>query len=87
MSNIYAHTDPLFKKSNILKLEGTRLFELGQFMYCCKNYLLPERFNSMFLLNNQVPTYNTIYLGAFRVPLCRTNIKQFPVSLPGPKFH
>ena len=33
-SEFHAHTDPLFKKLNILKFEDIRLLQLGQFMYC-----------------------------------------------------
>ena len=85
-SEFHAHTDPLFKKLNILKFEDIRLLQLGQFMYCHKNYLLPKSFNSMFVLNNQVHTYDTRHSKAFHVPLCRTNIKQFCVIFQGPKL-
>jgi hypothetical protein len=81
------HADPLFKKLNILKFEDIRLLQLGQFMYCHKNYLLPKSFNSMFVLNNQVHTYDTRHSKVFHVPLCRTNIKQFCFSrFQGPKL-
>ena len=85
-SEFRAHTDPLFKKLNILKFEDIRSLQLGQFMYCHKNSLLPKRFNSMFVLNNQVHTYDTRHSKAFHVPLCRTNIKQFCVGFQGPKL-
>ena len=85
-SEFHAHTDPLFKKINILKFEDIRLLQLGQFMYCHKNSLLPKSFNSMFVLNNQVHTYDTRHSKAFHVPLCRTNIKQFCVRFQGPKL-
>ena len=85
-SEFHAHTDPLFKKLNILKFDDIRLLQLGQFMYCHKNYLLPKSFNSMFVLNNQVHTYDTRHSKAFHVPLCRTNIKQFCVRFQGPKL-
>jgi hypothetical protein len=85
-SEFHAHTNPLFKKLNILKFEYIRLLQLGQFMYCHKNSLLPKSFNSMFVLNNQVHTYVTRHSKAFHVPLCRTNIKQFCVRFQGPKL-
>jgi hypothetical protein len=66
-SEFHAHTDPLYKRLNILKFEDIRLLQLGQFMYCHKNCLLPKCFNSMFVLNNQVHTYDTRHSKAFHV--------------------
>jgi hypothetical protein len=48
-SEFHAHTDLFFKKLNILKFEDIRLLQLGQFMYCHKNCLLPKSFNSLLI--------------------------------------
>jgi hypothetical protein len=79
-SEFHAHTDPLFKKLNILKFEDIRLLQLGQFMYCHKNSLLPKSFNSMFVLNNQVRTYDTRHSKAFHVAYVEQILKKFNSS-------
>ena len=38
-SNFVAHTDPLIKKSGLLKFHDICLLQLGQFMYSYKNFL------------------------------------------------
>ena len=58
-SNFVAHTDALFKKSGLLKFHDICLLQLGQFMHSYKNFLFLKRFDNMFLLNNQIHTYNT----------------------------
>ena len=85
-SKFDAHTDPIFKKLNILKLENICLLQLGLFMYSYKKSLLPNRFKNMFVLNSDIHGYSTRDLMAFRVPLCRTNIRQFSIRFQGPKF-
>lgn len=85
-SKFDAHTDPIFKKLNILKLENICLLQLGLFMYSYKKSLLPNRFKNMFVLNSDIHGYSTRNLMAFRVPLCRTNIRQFSIRFQGPKF-
>ena len=86
-SNFIAHTDPLFKKSGLLKFHDICLLQLEKFMYSYKTFLLPKRFDNMFLLNNQIHTYNnTRNLLAFHLPLCRTNIRLFSIRFQGPKF-
>ena len=88
-SKFDAHTDPIFKKLNILKLENICLLQLGLFMYSYKKSLLPNRFKNMFVLNSDIHGYSTRNLMAFRVPLCRTNTRQFSSKSKirqGPKF-
>ena len=55
-------------------------------MYSYKKSLLPNRFKNMFVLNSDIHGYSTRNLMAFRVPLCRTNIRQFSIRFQGPKF-
>jgi hypothetical protein len=55
-------------------------------MYSCRNGLLPEKFHHMFQQNNQTHSYNTRNARAIRMPLCRTNIRQFAIRFQGPKF-
>ena len=81
-----AHTDPIFKKLNLLKFQNIHLLHLGQLMFSFKNYILPRKFENIFTTNNQTPNYNTRHATSFRLPLCRTNIRQLSVFYQGPKF-
>ena len=47
-----AHTDPLFKKLRMLKLNDIYLLQLGTFMYKYNNNLLPPGCNNLFLQIN-----------------------------------
>ena len=55
-------------------------------MFYHKLSLLPERFDKMFVTNNQTHTFNTRNSSKYLVPLCRTNIRQFSVRFQCPKF-
>jgi hypothetical protein len=55
-------------------------------MFHHKFSLLPERFDNMFLKNDQIHTFNTRNSSKYYVPSCRTNIRQFSVRFQGPKF-
>ena len=55
-------------------------------MYLCKNGLLPDSFNDMFLLNCDVHSYNTGSKNSFRFPYCGTNVREFSLRFQGPKI-
>ena len=38
-----AHTEPIFKKLNLLKFQDIHLLHLGQFMFLFKNSILPSK--------------------------------------------
>ena len=80
------HTSPLLKKFGLLTLRDICLLQLGQIMYCYRFSFLSERFNNMFLKVNQIHGLNTRKSPDYRVPLCRTNARQFFVYFQGPKF-
>ena len=48
--------------------------------------ILPRKFENIFTINNQIHRYNTRHENSFRLPLRRTNIRQFSVFFQGPKF-
>ena len=48
---------------------------------------LSSKFDCKFTLNRQIHSYNKRNAHAFRVPFCRTNIKQFSFFYQGPKFY
>ena len=39
-----AHTEPIFKKLNLLKFQDIHFLHLGQFMFSFKNSILPRKF-------------------------------------------
>ena len=65
-----AHTSPIFKKLGLLKLNDICMLQLGQFMFHHKFSLLPERFDNMFLKNDQTHTFNTRNSSKYHVPSC-----------------
>ena len=60
-----AHTEPIFKKLNLLKFQDIHLLHLGQFMFSFKNSILPRKFENIFTTNNQIHNYNTRQLSVF----------------------
>ena len=82
-----AHThDPIFQNLNILKFHDIYLIQLGLFMYTYQNHTLPVKFHFI-SLQHQIHSYNTRNSYKFRLPFCRTRIKQFSVFYQGPKFY
>ena len=62
-----AHTEPIFKKLNLLKFQDIHLLHLGQFMFSFKNSILgPRKFKNIFTTNNQIHNYNTRHANSFR---------------------
>ena len=86
-SHFNAHSDPIFKKHGILKFHDLNLLAFGQFMFSYEIRTLPPKLASKFTLNSQIHTYYSRNSHAFRLPFCRTNIKQFSVFYQGPKFY
>ena len=81
-----ANTSSIFKELKLLKFHDIHLFQLGFFMFSLKNSTLPSKFNNLFLINSQIHNYNTRNAHSFRLPLCRTNTRQFSIYFQGPKF-
>ena len=53
-SSFDAHTNPILVSLRILKFESITILHKGKAMYLCKNGLLPDSFNDMFLFNCDV---------------------------------
>ena len=59
------HSSPIFKSLGITKFLDIRLIQLGQFMYCYLNCLLPNKFNHIFfqhIVNNTLITPDMLQL-------------------------
>ena len=69
-----AHTDPIFKSLQIMKLSESYFFQVGKFMFSYKIDMLPNVFKEMFLMTNQVHSYNTRNSNTFYLFPARTNI-------------
>ena len=85
-SKFDAHTDPLFKELKMLKLDSIIKFHICKLMFLYKHGLLPESFDNMFPLNNEIHSYNTKSRSCFSLPYCRTNIGKFSIRFQGPKL-
>ena len=83
-SGCYAPTDPIFKELKFLKMNSIHLLQLGQFMYFFSTGNRPPKFDSFFSVNNSIQSYNTRHASFLRLPLCKTNIRQFSLSFQGP---
>ena len=86
-THFYAHTDPIFRNLGILKFHDMHLLQLGLFMYSHQNRTLPLKFDCKFTLQKEIHSHHTRNSHLYRLPLCRTNIKQFSVFYQGPKFY
>ena len=82
-----ANTSPIFKELKLLKFHDIHSFQLGFFMFSLNNSTLPSKFNNLFQINSQIHNYNTRNAHLFRLPLCRTNTRQFSIYFQGPKFY
>ena len=76
----------LFKSLQILKLSEIHFFQVGKFMYSYKIGLLVNVFRDMFLMTNQVHSYNTRNSNSFYLFRARTNIRLFGIRFQGPEF-
>ena len=86
-THFYAHTDPIFRNLGILKFHDMHLLQLSLFMYSHQNRTLPLKFDCKFTLQKEIHSHHTRNSHLYRLPLCRTNIKQFSVFYQGPKFY
>ena len=53
------HTNPLFTKLKILKLEDIHELQIAKYMYALNNGTLPKALINMFTMNNEIHTHNT----------------------------
>ena len=79
-SSYDANTSPIFKELKLLKFHDIHSCQLGFFMFSLNNSTLPSKFNNLFQINSQIHNY-------IRLPLYRTNTRQFSVYFQGPKFY
>ena len=79
-SKYNSHTEPLFKKSSILKVQDQFIYEVMLFMYEYFNDRLPMSFRSLFNLNiNIQQTYVTRQSNLLHIPQVKS---KFGAKLP-----
>ncbi len=82
--NLQTHSDPLFKKLEILKLEDVFKFQICKLMFKLKSKTNLVGENSLIKLSN-VHTYNT-RLANYFIPRKRTNLGLHSFNTIGPKI-
>ena len=84
-SKYNAHTDPIFKHLNLLKVKDVFILQSLKFYYRYKNEKLPRYFNNMFLHVRDIhnhDTRNSQYMHIPRTRRSKTN-KSARYSIPG----
>ena len=79
------HTEPLFIRNKILKLDDIYKFELSKFMFDCINGLLPIPILDYFTTNATIHTHHTIQRTIPHVTQTYGTISQRSVTHKGPK--
>ena len=72
---IPAHTDPLYKKLNILKLSQIYIYSVQQFVFKYHHGLLPNIFNEFYSTNSSFHLHNTRSRNMFRLPKSTSSIR------------
>ena len=85
-SGYNSHTEPLFKKCQIFKIEDLYKFQVSMFMYAFVNHKLPKSFDGVFRFNSDVQvSHITRQSNLINVPRChsaysgRLPLYSFPV--------
>ena len=80
-----AHSSPLFKKLDLLKVSDICCFQTALFMFKFSQFQLPCKFNDYFSHVSSVHHYVTRNSTlAFMLPFCRTSIRQKCIRYQGP---
>ena len=86
-SNWKAHSDPLFTKLEILRVDIVYFFKLLTFVYKFINLKLPAVFNDFFQYSNSVHQYPTRHNNLFRMSLARTDLRTRTVRFVAAKLY
>ena len=84
---IPAHTDPLYKKLNLLKLRQIYLYSVQQFVFKYHHGLLPEIFHNFYAMNSSFHPHNTRSQNMYRPPLFRSTLASLTVRATGVKTY
>jgi len=79
-------SSPLFKAMNVLNIEDTFKYQIGQFMYKCSYFLVPASLNSNYMKNNEVHQYHTRHSKDYVIPHYKNSIVLNSFLTQGPKL-
>jgi len=79
-----SHTDQLFIKYKILRIDQINILQISEFMYKYTYRLLPQAFNNYFTLTSDTHTYSTRQGQSYRGVFARTNTRLFALRSVGP---
>ena len=85
-SHYLAHTDPLFSKLKLLKLDDLYKHQLGIYMYKSTKGLLPDSMSSMVIPIHNVHNHNLRNQNGYYIHHVRTNCRKFTIHYTGPTF-
>ena len=86
LSKYNAHTEPIFKRFNLLRLEDIFKLSLLKFQFKFKHELLPDYFSDMFTTETLNHSYNTRHRNDPRYPVPRTIMAEKTVRFHLPNF-
>ena len=79
-SKYNSHTDPLFKKLHILKINDIYNIKLSVFYWNEINGLTPKNLNNFLLKNNNIHMYNTRYHELIHPQVIKTNLDKQSIN-------
>lgn len=85
-SHYIAHTDPLFSKLKLLKLDDLYKHQLGIFMYKAANNKLPDSMSSMLTRIQNIHKHNLRNQNSYYIQNIRTNSRKCTINYSGPVF-
>jgi len=83
-SHYLSHSDPLFKKYNLLNVYDVYYLELCTFMHKHFTNQLPEAFNNYFTIQSNVHKYHTRNNDDYAIPQIKTNFAYKTIKTMGP---
>ena len=83
-TNYNSHSDPLFKKTNILKLDNPYERSVSKYMFALNNGTLPINLANAFFQNRDIHRYNTRNKLNPHIQSRRTNIASRNIKHRGP---
>jgi hypothetical protein len=87
-SKYNSHTDPLFKKFQVLKLTDLHILHELRFCYKLQKSLLPHYFTSnLFIRNSQTHAYNTVHSLTYRIPIIKHEFARRNIRYRIPKTY
>ena len=85
-SHYLAHTDPLFSKLKLLKLDDLYKHQFGIYMYKSTKGLLPDSMSSMVIPIHNVHDHHLRNQNGYHIQHVRTNCRQFTIHYTVPVF-